>query len=90
MTEIISGLGGTAYAARVALDNMKNYNRAKKAVRKAFQCQKDKLGFGFVEFLATCPTNWKMNPVQANERISNEMIPCFPLGEFKDCTMEDK
>ncbi len=90
MSEIISGLGGTAYAARVAVDNMKHYTKAKKAVRKAFQCQKDKLGFGFVEFLATCPTNWRMNPVQANERLAKEMIPCFPLGEFKDCTGEEE
>ena len=90
MAEIIAGLGGTAYSARVALDNIKNYNRAKKAVRKAFKTQKDGLGFGFVEFLAACPTNWKMSPVKAVERVSNELIPYFPLGEFKDSTTEDR
>ena len=41
-------------------------------------------GFGFVEFLATCPTNWKMTPVAANERIAKAMIPEFPLGVYKD------
>ncbi|MFP4658435.1 MAG: 2-oxoglutarate oxidoreductase, partial [Desulfonatronovibrionaceae bacterium] len=71
-------------------DNIKNYNRAKKAVRKAFSVQKEGRGFGFVEFLAACPTNWKMSPVQAVERVSKELIPCFPLGEFKDCTEEDR
>ncbi len=84
MTEIIAGLGGTAYASRVAVNDIKNIKAAKKAVRKAFQCQKDKTGFGFVEILATCPTNWRMDPVSANKRVAEEMIPVFPLGTYKD------
>lgn len=86
MTEIIATLGGTAYAARVAVDTVKNIRRAKKAVRKAFEVQMLDKGLGFVEVLSTCPTNWKMNPVQANKRISEEMIPYFPLGVYKDVT----
>ncbi len=88
MAEIIAGLGGTAYCARVAVNNVKNILKAKKAVRKAFEAQTSDMGFGFVEVLATCPTNWKMTPVAANERIENEMIPYFPLGEFKDAAKE--
>jgi 2-oxoglutarate ferredoxin oxidoreductase subunit beta len=42
-----------------------------------------------VEFLAACPTNWKMTPIQANERIAKEMIPYYPLGTFKDTTGEE-
>ena len=84
MAEIIAGLGGTAYSARVAVNNIKNLNRAKKALKKAFTVQLKNIGFGFVEFLSTCPTNWKMSPIQANERIEKEMVPYFPLGEFKD------
>ncbi|MDD4648544.1 MAG: thiamine pyrophosphate-dependent enzyme [Desulfoplanes sp.] len=90
MAEIIGGLGTTAYSARVAVDSIKHLMAAKKAIRKAFQCQIDKTGFGFVELLSTCPTNWKMTPVQANERIAKEMIPTFPLGTFKDKTVEAK
>lgn len=89
MAEIIGQLGGTAYAARVALNNVKNIRKAKKAMKKAFEVQQQQLGFGFVELLATCPTNWRMTPVQANERIENEMIPYFPLGVYKDVTAED-
>lgn len=90
MAEIIGGLGTTAYSARVAVDNIKHLKAAKKAIRKAFQCQIDKTGFGFVELLATCPTNWKMTPIQANERVAKEMIPIFPLGTFKDKNVEAK
>ncbi|ACS81869.1 thiamine pyrophosphate-dependent enzyme [Maridesulfovibrio salexigens] len=89
MAEIIASLGGTAYAARVALNNVKNIRKAKKAMKKAFEVQQQGLGFGFIELLATCPTNWRMTPVQANERVESEMIPYFPLGVYKDVTAED-
>jgi len=46
--------------------------------------QKSGAGFTFVEVLAACPTNWGVSAVDANERISREMMPCFPLGTFKD------
>ena len=84
MAEIIAGLGGVAYSARVATNNVKNILAAKKAVKKAFQCQIDDAGFGFVEMLSACPTNWRMTPIQANERVEKELIPYFPLGVFKD------
>ncbi|SKA83557.1 thiamine pyrophosphate-dependent enzyme [Desulfobaculum bizertense] len=86
MTEIIAGLGGTAYAARVAVNNVANIAKAKRAVKKAFEVQQKGLGFGFVEFLSTCPTNWKMSPIEANKRIETEMIPYFPLGVYTDKT----
>ncbi len=86
MAEIIASLGGARYVARASLDSVKNIRQAKKYMRKAFECQIKDLGFGFIELLAACPTNWKMTPTAANERISAEMIPYFSLGEFKDET----
>lgn len=84
MAELIAGLGGTAYAARVSLDSAGNIRSAKKALRRAFEVQTQNIGFGFVELLSACPTNWRMDPVQANTRIREEMIPYFPLGVFKN------
>lgn len=83
MAELLAGLSGTSFAARVSVDNPKNLMRAKKLLRKAFETQMESRGFSFVEFLSACPTNWKMTPQQANQRIKEEMIPCFPLGLFK-------
>ncbi len=90
MAELIGSLGGTVFSARVALNNIKNLKNAKKAVLKAFEVQERGLGFSFVEILATCPTNWRMTPIQANERVAKEMIPCFPLGVFKDTTKKQE
>ena len=60
------------------------------ALKKAFEVQLKGLGFGFVEILSSCPTNWKMTPEQAHQRVREEMIPVFPLGVFKDITLEVK
>ena len=48
-----------------------------------------RLGFGFIELLSGCPTNWRMDPVAANTRIAEEMIPAFPLGVYKDTLAEN-
>ena len=88
MAEIIGQLGGVQYVERVAVNTVKNVNRAKKAIKKAFEIQQQELGFSFVEVLATCPTNWKMTPLDANKRIEDEMIPYFPLGVVVDRTAD--
>lgn len=88
MAEHIALCDGTAFSARVALDSIPHINKAKDAIKKAFQVQLDGLGFGFVEILSSCPTNWKMTPEEAHERIRTEMIDVFPLGIYKDITKE--
>ena len=87
--EQIALCDGTAFSARVALDSVPHINQAKQALKKAFEVQLKGLGFGFVEILSSCPTNWHMDPEQAHERVKNEMIPVFPLGVFKDITEKD-
>jgi 2-oxoglutarate ferredoxin oxidoreductase subunit beta len=90
MTELMADLEGTAFAARVAVNSIKNLLQAKKVLKKAFEVQLSGSGFAFVEFLSTCPTNWKMTPLAANQRIADEMIPYFPLGIFKERTGLDQ
>lgn len=77
---------GTAYSARVSLDTVANIRKAKQAIKKAFEVQIKGLGFGFVEILSTCPTNWKMTPEQAHKRVQDEMMPVFKPGVYKDLT----
>ena len=84
MAELIAGLEGVSFSARVAVNTPKNVLQAGRIVREAFRHQIDKQAFAFVEVLSACPTNWAMNAIEANERIGAEMIPYFPLGTFKD------
>ncbi len=84
MAEMMAGLDGVVYSARCALDSVAHVREAKKAIKKAFEAQCGNHGYGFVELLSGCPTNWRMDPLQANEHIAKAMIPAFPLGEYKN------
>ncbi len=88
--EMMSTLGGTAYAERVAVDCVKNVNNAKKAIKKAFQYQIDKKGLSIVEVLSTCPTNWGKTPKEALEWLRSDMMPFYPLGVYKDIGSEEE
>jgi len=83
LTEMLAVLDGTAYCARVSVHNPANILKAKEVIRKAFEVQLNKEGFSLVEILSTCPTNWGLPPVEAVKWLENNMIPCFPLGEYK-------
>ncbi|MBF0443131.1 MAG: 2-oxoacid:acceptor oxidoreductase family protein [Oligoflexales bacterium] len=86
MAEIISTLTAPVYVERVAVSDSKNIMKAKKAIQKALQCQKDKKGFTFVEILSPCPIGWKMDPVDAVKHIEENVKNHFPCQVFKDET----
>lgn len=88
IAEHVALCDGTAFSARVSLDSVANIRKAKHAIKKAFEAQIHGLGFGFVEILSTCPTNWKMSPEKAHERVRNEMMQVFKPGIYKDVTAE--
>ena len=81
--ELLATLDGAVYVERVALNSPAGINKAKAAVKKAFEVQSKGLGFALVEFLSTCPTNWGLTPEKAMKRVTDEVIPYFPLGIYK-------
>ena len=90
MSEIIATLEGCALSQRVCVADVPNLNKAKKAIRKAFEMQREGKGFTFVEVLACCPTNWGKTPAASVEFLKEKMIPYFPLGVYKDVDAEVK
>lgn len=86
IAEHVALCDGTAFAARVSLDTVPNIRKAKQAIKKAFEVQLHGLGFGFVEILSTCPTNWRMTPQQSHKRVREEMMEIFKPGIYKDIT----
>lgn len=84
MSEIIASLDGAAYVERAGLYDVPSINRAKKAVKKAFEMQVSKKGFAMVELLSTCPTNWRMSSTDAMSWVKENMTTQFPLGVFKE------
>ena len=90
MAELLSQLDGCVYAERVCVTDIANINKAKRAIKKAFEKQMAGEGFTFVEVLSTCPTNWGMTPLQANEWLKETMASYYPLGVIKDIGAEVK
>lgn len=89
MSEMLATLEGSAFVARVACNTPANVVKAKKIIKKAFKMQIENMGFSFVEVLSACPTNWKIDPIKASKRVTEEMIPYFPLGILKERTTAD-
>ena len=83
VSELIATIDGAVYVERVALNSPANIRKAKRAIKRAFQIQEEKLGFAFVEMLSTCPINWGLPPNDALEWLKDNMIPYYPLKEFK-------
>ena len=86
---MLASLTGPAYIERVSISTPAQVAAAKKAIRKAFEIQKQGLGFTFIEVVASCPTNWGLTPVKAMEFVREKMIPYYPLGVYKDITVEE-
>lgn len=84
IAEQIALCGGTAFSARGSLDTVANIKKTKELIKKAFESAIEKKGFGFVEILSTCPTNWHMTPKEAHERVRKELFPIYPLGIYKE------
>jgi len=88
MAEMLSSLEAPVYIERVALSDNKNIMKARRAVRKALELQRDGAGFTFVEILSPCPTIWGKDPIQARKWVAENMIPNFPLNVFRDRKIE--
>jgi len=84
MTELVAQLPGTCYVSRQSVHTPSNVRKAKKAIRKAFENQKEKKGLSFVEIVSNCNSGWKMTPVKSNEWMVENMFPFYPLGDIKD------
>lgn len=82
--ELLNALTAPYYIERVTLFSPQDIMKAKKAVKKALQYNKEGKGFTFVEFLSTCPTNWGMTPIDAMNWGKDHLIPMFPVKKFRD------
>ncbi len=83
MSEVLAQLDGSAYIVRRSLHDVRHVKQAKKAILTALKAQMSGLGFSMVELLSSCPTNWGMTPVEALKWVESDMVPYFPLGDYK-------
>ncbi len=83
MTELVAQLPGTCFVTRQAVNSPGNVRKTKKAIKFAFECQKKHRGVSFVEIVSSCNSNWRMDPVEANKWMEENMFPFYPLGDIK-------
>lgn len=89
MSEMLATLDRAVFVERVSVDTPANVRKAKKAIKKAFEVQLAGLGFGIVEVLSTCPTNWGLTPVDSLQWLRDNMMPYYKLGNLKDVEVEE-
>ena len=89
MAELLSMVAPDSYISRTSIHTAKHIILTKKAIREAFLTQIKDQGFGLVEVLAACPTNWRLAPASCMEKIKSEIIPYFPLKTFSSPKKED-
>lgn len=81
--ELLSSLATPGYITRQTVIKPKYIQKAKKAIRKAFQYQLAGTCFSLVEIVSTCPTNWGMTPVAAVKWAEENLLNYYRLEEFK-------
>ncbi|MFA5904804.1 MAG: thiamine pyrophosphate-dependent enzyme [Desulfobacula sp.] len=83
MANLLKELVTPGYITRQAVLNPKQINKAKKAIKKAFEYQVANKCFSFVEVISTCPTNWGLTPLDALKWAENTLLPYYELGDYK-------
>jgi len=83
ITEMIAQLPRVHYVTRQAVHKPGPVRKAKKAIRKAFEIQKDKKGISFIEFVSNCNSGWRMSPNESNIWMEEHMFPFYPMGDIK-------
>ncbi|MBR5724224.1 MAG: 2-oxoglutarate oxidoreductase [Bacteroidales bacterium] len=84
MADIAAQLEGTCYVTRQSVHTVAAINKAKRALRKAFEYSMQGKGSNLVEIVSTCNTNWRMSPAKSNQWMEENMVPYYPLGDLKD------
>ena len=88
MCELLASLRTPAFIERVAVHTPQQIVKARRALKTAFELQRDNKCFTFVECLSTCPTNWGLSPVDALQWLRDNMLPHYPLGVYRDVRAE--
>jgi len=82
--ELIATLEAPVFIERTSVHSVKQIIKTKKALKKGLSNQIAKRGYSFIEVLSMCPTGWGMKPRAAVDWIETNMVPYYPLRNFRD------
>ena len=84
ISNLVAQLDGTCYVTRPRVHTPAAERKAKAAIRKAFENSMAGKGTSLVEIVSTCNSGWKLNPVQSNEWMVENMFKKYPIGDLKN------
>ena len=84
ISNLVAQLDGTCYVTRQSVHTPAAVRKAKAAIRKAFENSMAGKGTLLVEIVSTCNSGWKLNPVQSNEWMVENMFKKYPIGDLKN------
>jgi 2-oxoisovalerate ferredoxin oxidoreductase beta subunit len=88
ISEMLDTLKAPVFIERASLSDIEHIRKARRAVRKALEIQRDKKGYAFVELLSPCPTILRMDTAAIAKFINEQMELEFPLKRFRDRSNE--
>jgi len=83
MANLLGELVTPGYVTRQAVLKPQQINKARKAIKKAFEYQVEGKCFSFVEVISTCPTNWGLTPLDSLKWAEDTLLPYYELGDYK-------
>lgn len=83
ITPLLAQLDGVCYVTRHSVHTPANVRKLKKALRQAFENQRDKKGTSIVEVVSNCNSGWGLTPKAANDWMVENMFKKYPLGDIK-------
>ena len=84
LSDLVAQLDGTCYVTGQSVHAPAAVRKAKAAIRKAFENSMAGKGTSLVEIVSTCNSGWKLNPVQSNEWMVENMFKKYPIGDLKN------
>ena len=81
--DLIARLEGSAYVARGSVHNAGSVARTKKMLKRAFETQRRREGFSFVEVLTMCPTGWFVPTADGPGELQRTLAEVHVMGELK-------
>ena len=84
IANLIAMFPGVAFVGRIASHDPAFVYRGQRVIRKAFEANMAGAGFTFIESMTTCPTGWRMTPVEAAKYQEEHILDKSPVGIIKD------
>ena len=84
ITNLLAQLEGTCYVTRQSVHTVASVRKCKKAIQKGFENSMQNKGTSVIEIVSTCSSGWKLNPVESNKWMVENMFPAYPMGDLKN------